>query len=62
MAPECPAYAEPIVPAGAEERAPAGADQVRFVLTAVQVDGVTVYPAAEIRAAYADRRAASSGT
>ena len=45
---------EPIVPAGAEERAPAGADQVRFVLTAVEVDGVTVYPAAEIRAAYAD--------
>ena len=35
-------------------RAPTGADQVRFVLHALQVDGVTAYPAAEIRAAYAD--------
>jgi hemolysin activation/secretion protein len=45
---------EPIIPPGAEERAPPGADQVRFVLKSVQVDGVTVYPADEIRAAYAD--------
>jgi hemolysin activation/secretion protein len=52
--PEPRAPPEPIVPAGADERAPPGADQVRFVLTAVQVDGVTVYPPAEIRAAYAD--------
>ena len=45
---------EPIIPPGAEERAPPGADQVRFVLKSVQVDGVTVYPADEIRSAYAD--------
>lgn len=45
---------EPVVPSGADVRAPAGADQVRFVLQSLQVDGVTVYPAAEIRAAYAD--------
>ncbi len=44
---------EPIVPPGAEERAPPGADQVRFVLKAVQVDGMTVYPADEIRSVYA---------
>jgi hemolysin activation/secretion protein len=52
--PEPRAPPEPIVPAGANERAPPGADQVRFVLAAVQVDGVTAYPAEEIRAAYAD--------
>ena len=45
---------EPIVPPGAEEHAPAGAAEVRFVLAAVQVDGVTVYSAAEIRSSYAD--------
>ena len=45
---------EPIIPPGAEERAPPGADQVRFVLRSLQVDGVTVYPAEEIRSAYAD--------
>jgi hemolysin activation/secretion protein len=44
----------PVVPPGAEERAPAGADRVRFVLTAVQVDGATVYAPAELRSAYAD--------
>ena len=44
---------EPIVPPGAKERAPPGADQVRFVLKAVQVDGMTVYPADEIRSVYA---------
>jgi hemolysin activation/secretion protein len=45
---------EPLVPAGAEERAPPGAAEVRFVLQAVRVDGVTVYPAEDLRALYAD--------
>jgi hypothetical protein len=40
--PEPRAPPDPIVPSGADERAPPGADQVRFVLMAVQVDGVTV--------------------
>src|SRR5512134_3621957 len=52
--PEPRAPPAPIVPAGAEERPPAGADQVRFVLAAVQIDGATVYPPAELRTAYAD--------
>jgi len=52
--PEPRVPSEPTIPPGAEERAPPGADQVRFVLKAVQVDGVTVYAADEIRSAYAD--------
>jgi len=45
---------EPVIPPGADVRAPAGAGEVRFVLQSVQVDGVTAYSPAEIRASYAD--------
>jgi hemolysin activation/secretion protein len=51
--PEPRAPPAPLVPPGAEERPPPGAGEVRFVLQAVQVDGVTVYPPDALRPLYA---------
>jgi hemolysin activation/secretion protein len=42
------------VPQAAATRAPPGAEQLRFTLTQVDIDGVSAYPADDLRPLYAD--------
>jgi len=42
------------VPASAPSRAPSGADKIRFILTGIEVEGVTAFPLEVIHRLYAD--------